>query len=151
VDWLTLFHQLCLLTKAAHGMLHLYTPDEIAELDPEQSSLYRTEGIYGQGAFTYTIDPYGIRRAPGPGDPDLRTYKELPELTWGTWLGKNFDGHYNRQDLREVTMNCEETENGFLFTATGQISDLADDFGSFRSRREDIKTDGFPAAFFPKQ
>lgn len=147
VAWLDLFRRLCVLTKAAHGMLHLYTPGEIAELDPDQGLLYR-EGIHGQRAFTYTTDPYGIRRATGPGDPDLHTFRVLPEITWGTWLGKNFNGQYDRQSLQRVVRNSEETSDGFLFTVTDQIGDVAEDFGSFRNRREIIKARGLRKMFF---
>jgi len=148
VDWLDLFRRLCVLTKAAHGMLHLYTPDEINELAPDQRLLYPRVGIHGQHAFTYTIDPYGIRRATRPGDPDLHTFRALPEITWATWLGKNFSGQYNRQELRGVVRNSEETSDGFLFTVTDQIGDVAKDFGSFRNRRESIKATGLRTMFF---
>lgn len=147
VDWLDLFRRLCALTKAAHGMLHLYTPDEIAELGPGQGLLYK-EGIHGQSAFTYTTDPYGIRRATRPGDPDLHTFRALPEITWATWLGKNFNGQYNRQELQGVVRNSEETSDGFLFTVTDQIGDVAEDFGSFSNRREIIKDQGLRTMFF---
>lgn len=148
VDWLELFRQLCLLTKAAHGMLHLYCQDEIAGFGPDERSLYLREGIHGQGAFIYSIDPYGIRRPPGPGDPNLQIFRQLPELTWATWLGSNFDGQYDRRSLKDMVVNTAETQDGFLFTITDQLGDVMDDFASFRSLRDNIKASRFPETFF---
>ncbi|QYX56914.1 hypothetical protein K1T73_00390 [Roseovarius sp. SCSIO 43702] len=148
VDWLELFRRLCLLTKAAHGMLHLYCPDETSGFGPDKRSLYQREGIHGQQAFTYSIDPYGIRRPPGPGDPNLKTFRQLPELTWATWLGSNFDGQYDRRSLKDMVVNTAETQDGFLFTITDQLGDIMDDFVSFRNRRDAVKASGFPETFF---
>jgi hypothetical protein len=136
VDWLRLFQQLCLLTRAAHGMLHLFTPGEIAELDPDDHSLYRQEGFHGQDAFTYSIDSYGTRRQIGPGDPNMRVFRQIPKLTWATWLGANFNEQYDLQSLKNIVANPTENKDGFLFTVTDQVGDVSRDFTTFKRRRE---------------
>jgi hypothetical protein len=149
VDWLGLFLELCLLTKAAHGMLHIFTPEEVAQLDPREHSQYLREGFHGQQAFTYSIDPYGIRRAPGPGDPNLLTFRQVPDLTWATWLGTNFNGQYEARSLMDIVANNTETKDGLLFTITDQLSDVLRDFQAFQKEREFVKERGFPKTFFP--
>ncbi|NBB81645.1 MAG: hypothetical protein GVY36_19755 [Verrucomicrobia bacterium] len=150
VDWLKLFQQLCLLTRAAHGMMHLFTPEEIAELDPDDRSLYRREGFHGQNAFTYSIDSYGTRRKLGPGDPNMRVFRQVPDLTWATWLGTNFNEQYDLVSLKSTVANATETKDGFLFTVTDQLGDVLRNFATFQRRRELVKANGFPKTFFPE-
>ena len=149
VDWLGLFRELCLLTKAAHGMLHIFTPEEVTQLDPREHSQYLREGFHGQQAFTYSIDPYGIRRAPGPGDPNLLTFRQVPDLTWATWLGTNFNDQYEARGLMDIVANNTEIKDGLLFTITDQLRDVLRDFQAFQKEREFVKERGFPKTFFP--
>lgn len=148
VDWPRLFRELCLLTKAAHGMLHLFTATEVAQIDPEHHTGYLREGFHGQRAFTYSVDAYGTRRAPGPGDPNLLSFRQVPELTWATWLGAKFNGHYDLESLKSAVSNIAETDDGLLFTITDQLGDVLRDFATFQRHREFVKTNGFPKTFF---
>lgn len=138
-DWRGLFDSLVRIFRPAHANLHIFTKREL-ELAGEGRFAFR-EPITGEGAFTHWKTASGAWHGPDRWQvAERRQYRFLPELAWGNFLGNNFTGRFDRDQLLERSNAPVEINDGLLFQLTDSLNDVVKQPAHFESERIRLRT-----------
>lgn len=118
--WLLFFKEICELTKAAAGFIHI--PAEVE----------RSENGYS---------PY----YPGAGGSILK--KQLPNIAWATFFGPSYANEADFTKLAKLGYHVEELAGGYLLFASDNVTDCFNDFPTFSRRRVELKKHFRPDLF----
>ncbi|UXH80695.1 hypothetical protein [Roseateles amylovorans] len=125
VNWFRLFKESCNLLQATYGTLHLFTGKETSE------------GVFGQDAdlsfatsdFIDGLPPIGLEK------------RGLANIAWANYFGPELVAEIDRTALQLNGFPVEEQEHdACVFCVTKKIGDVIDDFETFSSRRNRLKT-----------
>ncbi|MDL2400989.1 hypothetical protein [Rhizobium mayense] len=119
-DWLRFFREICELTKAAAGFIHIPARFE------------RRENGYS---------PY----YPGAAGSILK--KQLPNIAWATFFGPPYSHEADFAKLAEIGYHVEELAGGYLLLMSDNIMDSFNDFQTFSRRRIELKKHFRPDLF----
>jgi hypothetical protein len=150
IDWLALFRRLVDLLSPSHAMLHLFTEAEMAPYLVDDRSRRFDQPFAGEYHFTGHRYPNGLRLRPSQWETaERRTYRYLPELTWGVVLGPEFTGQYNAEIIRRFGYEVTIGEHGAWFTMTPKLDDMETDPASFEAARRRLRS-AFPEWAFER-
>jgi len=142
VDWWGLFGKLCEISCPAYGMVHLFTAEERKTLDYQVFD----GPVVGEFAFTCRVAADGNFVRPDSWDMAARrSYRFLPELSWGNYFGPEFGGRYDRAELGWHVLHEPVIPEAAMFRLTSEIGDVIDGpqaFGLTRSRARTAFAEG---------
>ncbi|WP_271023598.1 hypothetical protein [Rhizobium sp. RCAM05973] len=119
-DWLRFFKEVCELTKATAGFVHI--PAEVERRENGYSPYY-----------------------PGAGGSILK--KQLPNIAWATYFGPPFATETDFKKLADLGYHVEELAGGYLLLMSDNILDSFNDFPTFSRRRVELKKQFRPDLF----
>jgi len=124
-DWLGLFRQLVLETKAHYAYLHLITDVE------RDRTLLNADDAYDffLGAFTKTVE-HGFK-----------------ELAWANYFGSRWDAEIDYAKLTKTWARVESISDGRLVAVTENLGDVETDYSRFEAVRQRAK-ESFRTGFF---
>lgn len=145
IDWQKFFASLIEATEPAFAMLHLF-----ASKSPEEGPSFTRmdRPVTGEHAFTSWQTPLGNWRKPDHHRlEDRRTYRFLPDLPWASFLGPQFAGQFDREQLRRDSAAFRSLEGGDYVQVTNQLSDVMEAPTQFHARQAELKQ-AFREGFF---
>jgi hypothetical protein len=119
-DWLQFFKEVCELTKAAAGFIHI--PAEVERRENGYSPYY-----------------------PGVGGSILK--KQFPNIAWATFFGPPYAHEADFAELAKLGYHLEELAGGNLLLMSDNIMDSFNDFPTFSRRRVELKKHFRPDLF----
>lgn len=136
IDWLKFFQKLCSIFNPSYGMIHLFDKAECERA--ASSSLYeKFDGpVVGEKIFTSWKSALDHWRGPDQWQlKERRSYRYLPQLSWGNFLGPEFDGQYDRAGIEKAAASFDRLGDGVLFTTTPSFDDIRKNRAEFEDRR----------------
>lgn len=148
IDWQKFFLRLCDISNPSYGMIHLFDKGE-RERNASLDWLEKFDGpVAGEKIFTSWKSALGYWRKPDQWQlKERRSYRYLPQLSWGNFLGPEFDGQYNKLKIQEKAELFDHIGGGFFFTTTHSIDDIRKKREQFEDRRLLLR-DCFQPGFF---
>ncbi|NRP88476.1 hypothetical protein GFPCMMHI_04398 [Ensifer adhaerens] len=119
-DWLQFFRDVCDLTKAAAGFIHI--PAEVEKRENGYSPYY-------------------------PGVRGSILKKQLPNIAWATFFGPPYAHEADFAELAKLGYHLEELAGGNLLLMSDNIMDSFNDFPTFSRRRVELKKHFRPDLF----
>ena len=128
LDWTVFFETLVDLFEPSFAMLDLFEiPISGAELGTaggyEAVACYK-DAFAGEHWFTRSRTVTGATTQPDTCDlAGRRTYRHLPELPWLSCLGREFDGQFSEEGVRDISFRMSKRENNTLVQLSKDIND----------------------------
>jgi hypothetical protein len=120
--WLDFFKNVCAMTEAIAGFLHIPAEIEIHKTTPGYSPYYF---------------PLGGTIAK----------KQLSNIAWATFFGAPFAKEADFAELAKLGYHVEELAGGYLLLMSDDIMDCFNDFPTFSRRRVELKKHFRPDLF----
>lgn len=144
IDWLALFRRLTDIIPPSHAMLHLFTPEETRPYAVGERTERFDQPFGHEVLFTGRRHSNGLRERPAQWETkERRTYRYLPELTWGAVLGPEFTGQYDPEVIRRFGHEVVIDVRGARFTVTPKLADMETDPTGFEAARRRLRS-AFP-------
>lgn len=148
VDWVTLFRSLVTGFAPSHAMLHVFTDRERNREHGDGSYVFNRP-MTGEGLFTSSLLPSGVRRRPDSFRvEERRRYCSLPELAWANVFGKEFAGQYDAEKLRTEAARFETTSDAAYLQITDHLEDVIRAPELFEQARARLKASFADQMFF---